>query len=370
MARLAARAGLTTILVDAVRPGAGASGGLLGALMPHAPAPWNAKKQFQFDALAAIAEEIARLEEETGHACGYRRLGRVLPLENGRQRRLAEARGEAAERHWRSAQGNWSWQLVDAPAARDWPDAATAPAGFVHETLSARVDPRRLVGALHAALDANPKATMRLQERVIAVDGRSGSVQLANGTRLAGSHVVVAAGHCSFALLAPLLPRQAMLGAPVKGQAALLGGLGDDAGETLPIVYRDGIYVVPHDNRRVAVGSTSERQFGSANGVDERLENVVAAARRLCPRLKDMPVVERWAGLRPRAIGRDPIVGPVPQQPRVVMMTGGFKITFGIAHHMAAAIVRGVTGKGWPVPDSFRVEWHWQRYRPPVSTGA
>ncbi|MFN3500185.1 MAG: NAD(P)/FAD-dependent oxidoreductase, partial [Pannonibacter indicus] len=79
-ARAAAEAGLSVTLVEADQVGSGASGGVLGALMPHMPARWNAKKAFQFEALAGLEGHIARLEAETGLETGYRRCGRVLPI--------------------------------------------------------------------------------------------------------------------------------------------------------------------------------------------------------------------------------------------------------------------------------------------------
>ena len=62
----AERLGIQTLLVDAGRFGQGASGGLLGALMPHMPDKWSVKKQFQFDALVSLEKEIAALEAATG----------------------------------------------------------------------------------------------------------------------------------------------------------------------------------------------------------------------------------------------------------------------------------------------------------------
>lgn len=73
----AERLGIDTLLVEAGRLGGGASGGLLGALMPHMPDRWSDKKQFQFDALVALEAEIAGLEAETGLSGGYRRCGRI-----------------------------------------------------------------------------------------------------------------------------------------------------------------------------------------------------------------------------------------------------------------------------------------------------
>ena len=72
--------------------------------------------------------------------------------------------------------------------------------------------------------------------------------------------------------------------------------------------------------------------------------------------------MERWAGLRPKAIGRDPLVGTMPSCPDVIAVTGGFKITLGIAHKLAdAALETIVTGDAGNLPQSFRPEAHAER---------
>jgi glycine oxidase len=57
LALKAVRAGLSVTLVERGNPGGGASGGFLGALMPHSPERWNGKKDFQFRALVDLEDE-------------------------------------------------------------------------------------------------------------------------------------------------------------------------------------------------------------------------------------------------------------------------------------------------------------------------
>jgi glycine oxidase len=90
-----------------------------------------------------------------------------------------------------------------------------------------------------------------------------------------------------------------------------------------------------------------------------RLDEIIKQARKLCPLIKDAPVIRRWAGVRPRAVGRDPMLGPVPGAPGVLAMAGGFKISFGIAHRMADCLVAEITGEAGPeTPQSFAVASH------------
>jgi glycine oxidase len=72
---------------------------------------------------------------------------------------------------------------------------------------------------------------------------------------------------------------------------------------------------------------------------------VLEKARALVPALAQAPVIERWAGLRPKAIGRDPLVGPLPDHPNIIALTGGFKISFGMAHRLAASALDYALGR-------------------------
>jgi glycine oxidase len=77
------------------------------------------------------------------------------------------------------------------------------------------------------------------------------------------------------------------------------------------------------------------------------------------PRIRNAPVIERWAGVRPKAIGRDPMAGRHPDHPRIHALTGGFKISFGIAHRLASAVISEICGEtDKSLPASFRCRAH------------
>jgi Glycine/D-amino acid oxidases (deaminating) len=353
----AARAGLSVIVVEKDRPGAGASGGFLGALMPHMPERWDVKKEFQFRALVDLPAEVARLEDETGISVGYARAGRLMPLSDPRQRRTADIRADAARESWRGA---FAFS-VPAAVPGEWLDSARAPEGVVHETLSARLSPSHLVAALVSALEQIPNAAFLAGEALPGIDPAAGSVTLRDGTRLGFGHLVIANGVGAFPLIGGVLGRPAgTLGAAVKGQAALFDArLSPERARALPLLFEDGVYVIAHDTGEVAVGSTSETDFADPASTDVRLDEVIARARALCPVIREAPVLRRWAGLRPKAVGRDPLIGPLDPGGRVHAVAGGFKITFGIAHRMADAVLAGF-GAGPPVavPPSFAPAAH------------
>lgn len=354
----AARAGLTVTLADEGALASGASGGLLGALMPHMPDRWNAKKQFQFDALLSLEDEIRHLEAETGLSAGYRRSGRLIPLPKPHLAGIARGHERDAETHWVAGERRFHWRLRESGFAGGLLEGDAFSAGLVEESFAARVDPRGLTAVLAAALRRTGRVTIREHAGLVSLDPTEGRAVLSDGSAVAAGHVVLAVGHRTGELLACLhgtLAKPPVM--PVKGQAALLSAtLPDD----MPVVYLDGLYIVPHEGGRVAIGSTSENRFDDPRSTDGQLEQLLANARSLMPALREAPVLERWAGLRPKAIGRDPMVGVLPDHPRIHVLTGGFKVSFGIAHVVAARLVDAIhSGDGKTgLPETFSPENH------------
>jgi glycine oxidase len=350
----AAQAGLSVILVEAATIGAGASGGLMGALFPWMPDRWDAKKQFQFDALVSLPAEIAALEAETGLRAGFRRSGRIIPLPKPHLRTIALRHQADALENWRQGEHRFAWQVGDQPAIAGYIDPAFGAGGYVHDTLAARVAPRALLALLKAWLMARPGVRIIEQARLTGLDPVAGRAEVAGAGTIAFGHAVIAAGVESFPVLEALMPPlPGPLGQGVKGQAALLKA---DIDPAHPVAFMDGIYIVPHDDGHVAVGSTSENSFAEPFSTDARLDTVIDKARALAPVLASAPVVERWAGLRPKAIGRDPLVGPLPGHSNIIALTGGFKISFGMAHRLAARAVDHASGRATPdMPENFTV---------------
>lgn len=362
---MADRAGLKTVLVERDRVGAGASGGVLGALMPHMPDRWNAKKQFQFDALLSIEQEILDLEAQTGLSAGYRRSGRLIPLPKPHLRTIALRHEQDALVNWRQEDRQFFWHVHDSAPAAGWPQSDAMAGGLVFDTLAARVDPRRFLDLLTAALQQSPHVRIEEGQAVTAIDPVAGQATFADGRVLSFGACILAAGVETFRHLDALEPMSLSVstGAAVKGQAAVLKAEIDPA---LPVIFMDGLYVVPHDNGLVAIGSTSENSFADPSSSDHLLDDLLARARAVVPRLENAPVVERWAGLRPKAIGRDPMVGRHPDHSRLYTLTGGFKISFGLAHRLAASVIGEITGQAdGALPDSFRCATHLSLLRQP-----
>ncbi len=312
-----ARRGVSVRVVEVAQLGAGASGGVVGALTPHVPEAWNDKKAFQLEALLMAGDWWAQVAATSNRVIGYGRIGRLQPLADAAEVTRAQSRTLGAQSLW---QGRADWQVIPATGAAWEP---VSPSGLlVHDTLSARINPRLALSALAAAIEATGG-------QVILGDAPDqGAVLWANGT--AGLEALA------------LSSGRAVSGA-VKGQAALLHLPGPHG----PQISAEGLYIVPHDDGLVAVGSTSEASWDDPTSTDAHLDAIIARARATLPALQDAPVVDRWAALRPRAASRAPVAGAWPDRPGHFILNGGFKIGFGmaplLAERMADLLLNGQT---------------------------
>jgi glycine/D-amino acid oxidase-like deaminating enzyme len=321
----AARRGARVRVVETVRIGAGSSGGLVGALAPHVPEQWNEKKAFQLDSLLMAEAWWTAVDAVSGLSAGYARTGRLQPLADDRAVAAAHARGTEAETLW---QGRAVWQVV--PATGGWqPDSPTG--WLVHDTLTARLNPRPALASLAAAI------------RTLGGD-------IGPHEEKAGGPVVWATGTAGLEALSADLGRP--MGGGVKGQAALLA---HDA-SALPQLFIDGLHIVPHGDGTVAIGSTSERAWSDPEGTDDQLEALIRRARAACPALAEAAVLDRWAGLRPRTATRAPLLGSWPGRDGHFIANGGFKIGFGMAPKLAEVMADLVLDGTDRIPTAFRVE--------------
>jgi glycine oxidase len=319
-----ARRGARVRVIDTVGIGAGSSGGLVGALSPHVPEAWNPKKAFQLESLLMAGDWWAAVEGVSGLPSGFGRVGRLQPLADAAAVDLARARSEGAKALW---QGRADWRVVQARGAAWEP---VSPSGWlVQDTLSARVSPQLGLAALVGAL-------------------RAQGAEVVIGAAEEGGAVVHATGVAGLADLSQALGRT--VGAGVKGQALALRHDVRD----LPQLFVDGLHIVPHIDGTVAIGSTSETVW-QVDGPDGQLDGLLARAVAAVPDLARAEVVARWAGVRPRAASRAPVLGEWPGRAGHFVANGGFKIGFGMAPRVAEVMADLVLEGRDGVPEAFSV---------------
>ncbi|WP_245947217.1 NAD(P)/FAD-dependent oxidoreductase [Jannaschia seohaensis] len=316
-----ARRGARVRVVDPQGVGAGASGGVVGALAPHVPETWNEKKAFQLDSLLMAEDWWAAIAEIGGGDPGYARSGRLQPIPDAAALARAEGRAQHAMTLWPD---RVTWRVI--PAPQGW--APPSPTGrVIHDTLSARLHPARACAALAAALRA-------LGTEIVPEGADAGPVLHATGWR-------------GLAEIGDAKDRPA--GTGVKGQAALLALDRRDA----PQLYVDGLHIVPHADGTTAIGSTSERAFDAPDTTDAQLDELLVRARAAVPDLAEPPLLARWAGVRPRARSRAPLLGPWPGRPGHFIANGGFKIGFGMAPKVAETMAALILDGRDAIPEAF-----------------
>lgn len=310
-------------VIDPHGAGAGASGGVVGALAPHVPEAWNEKKAFQLESLLMAEAFWARVADNSGQDPGYARTGRLQPMADDGAVELAWSRIAGAEALW---QGRARWEVTAETGG--W--QVDSPTGlFIFDTLSARISPWRSTAALAASVAA-----------------RGGEIRTEGEDRGA---VVWATGAAGLAALSTEIG--ADVGTGIKGQAAIL----DLAAPERPQVYADGLYVVPHADGTVGIGSTTERDFDDGAATDDQLDALIERARAVVPALGSATVLRRWAGLRPRSRSRAPMLGPHPQRAGHFIANGGFKIGFGMAPLVGEVMADLVLEGRDRIPADFRV---------------
>lgn len=320
----AVRRGATVRVIETVAIGAGSSGGIVGALAPHVPDAWNAKKAFQLDSLLIAQDWWTAVAAASGLQTGYGRMGRLQPIADDAALDLAQRRVQSAQDLWR---GQARWQVVRATGG-DW--EPLSPTGhLIHDDLSARINPRLALTAL-----------------VAAIRSRGGEVVV--GEAPDEGQVIWATGLAGLGDLSQAMGRR--IDGGVKGQAALLGCNAAGAGQ----VFVGGLHIVPHGDGTVAVGSTSEATWDAADTTDDKAQDLIARARAALPVLTNAPVVGLWAGVRPRAASRAPVLGAFPGRAGQFVANGGFKIGFGMAPKVAEVMVDLVLDGRDAIPDGFR----------------
>ena len=225
----------------------------------------------------------------------------------------------AGLRRWRAARNGHAEVSVDQARARFPPLAKVR--GAIHCPDSARVDGRLLAGALVQAAKGRGLEIREAAVDALLVERGAVAGVLAAGERIAGRHVVIAAGAWSKELgrrLGIAIPVE-----PQRGQIVHLALPGVDTRRWPIVLAFRGHYMVPWDDGRVVVGATRETGSGfephtTAAGVLE----VLAEALRVAPGLARAEVREIRVGLRPASRDGLPILGPAPGIANLLLCTG------------------------------------------------
>jgi glycine oxidase len=301
----AARAGARVCVLERDRPAAGATGVAAGMLAPAGEASWGEETllSLNLESLRRWPEFADELQGDSATEIGFAAHG---ALHVALDRDEAEELRRRYELHRRL--GLSSTWLSGRDCRQLEPGLATAVRGGAHVPGEASVDPRRVVGALLAALERHEVAVHAGAE-VVSAERTDGGWRIgtSDGRSLEAATLVLAAGCWSGQ--AEWIPDDARPPIrPVKGEILTLrGSPAEPVCER--IVAGERVYMVPRADGRLIVGATvEERGFDAtltAGGVHELLRE----AYRLIPEIAELEMLEASVGLRPGTPDNAPLIG-------------------------------------------------------------
>ncbi|MDE2465937.1 MAG: glycine oxidase ThiO [Alphaproteobacteria bacterium] len=322
-----ARNGTEVLVLDRAQPARGAtyaSAGMIAVTAETAGAA-TSEAEFALRSRALWPEFAKELEAISGINISFREDGALI----------VPASSTEAERLQRQARGGGAEYLTRKETLARAPMLAPDIEGALWAPRDAQVDNRALGPALtNAAIRAGAK--LSANEAAVRVEqGASGELVVLSAFRIhRADAVVLAAGAWSGQIggLAENLPIR-----PVKGEMLALAPPAPNA-LPVPLLWGHGIYLVPR-NDQLFVGATVEEagfDTGLSNGARRWL---LERAQALVPCLRDWPIREHWAGLRPGTADGLPIIGETGT-PGLFLAGGQYRNGILFAPALAEAVER------------------------------
>lgn len=329
--------GAAVNIVEAERPGAGATGASAGMLAPQYESP-GAGPLYRLGVTARDSYDdfVATIQDLSGHRLHLRRDGMLVANRSEEEERAAVGSVE-----WQRAQGQRAEILTPDEAARIQDGLSRGVASWLWLPDEGQIDTQALAEALPAALAATEIRVISgvRVETVLAEGGAVRGVALEDGRTLTADRVVLAAGAWSRRVggLPDAVPVR-----PVRGQMIRYPA---GSAELTPIVAtHQGSYLVPRHDGSTLTGSTMEEVGFDRTVTDPGIARIHEAAAGLVPRLRTARPAERWADVRPISADTLPILGPEPELEGLFYATGAGRngILLGpVAGAMVAELVVG-----------------------------
>ena len=319
IARALALRGMRDVcLVERGNLGTEASWAAAGMLLPQV----EADKAEEFFNLACQSRDLypgfaAALREETGIDVELDTTGTLYLAVTEHDHEEIEKRYE-----WQTRAGLAVERLSGIEARELEPCVSASTLGALRFPKDIQVENRRLLSALANSVKKHGVeiATQTSVASVLLDGNRVRGVQTSRGA-ISSPTVVIAAGTwSSFIKTSPESPIPTI--EPVRGQMVCLEA---KPRLTRHVLYSPRGYLVPRQDGRLLAGSTSENagfaKCVTAGGVATILRNALE----ISPAISDLPVVDTWAGLRPRSSDGLPVMGPCGEIDGLFCATGHYR---------------------------------------------
>jgi len=329
-------------LIERGGVGREASFAAAGMLAPQA----EANAQDDFFRLACRSRDLypnfaASLREETGIDVELDTTGTLYLATTYHDLVEIERRYE-----WQTAAGLPVEKLTPSQAQQVEPCINPNILAALRFPLDVQVENRRLLSALANSL-AKLGVTVLSGTTVESVKIERDEVRGVHTLRgfISCPNVVVAAGTWSSLLkLSQPSEKRAMMVEPVRGQMIAF-----DARPQLTrhVIYSPRGYIVPRRDGRLLAGSTSEHAGFAKQVTAGGISAILQHAQEISPSVSALPIVDTWAGLRPRAPDSLPVLGPCDEIGGLFYATGHYRNGILLApvtgDLIAEAVVTGVT---------------------------
>ena len=327
----ASQRGLSVLVTERARPGAGASRVAAGMLAPVTEANFGEEELLRLN-LAAV-DRWPSFAGELGAELHYRPSGALI---------VAVDRDDAEElrrlHEFQRSLGLDARWLVPSECRRLEPALSPRCAGGILAPQDHQVDPVAVVSALAAS-----GLEVLAGDAVVAVDDRG--VRLESGAEIAADQVVVAAGCWSGSGIEGLaeLPVR-----PVKGQLLALRRpparpLADRIVRTLRC------YLLDRGDGRLVLGGTMEEQGFDTRSTVEGVYRLLEAAYEVLPDVSELDFVEARAGLRPATPDNTPLIGRSEERDNVIFAAGHYRNGVLLAPVTADAVAALLVGEPPPI---------------------
>jgi glycine oxidase len=316
---LASRGVKDIIIVERAGPGSESSSAAAGMLAPQAEAD-SADEFFQLsiasrDLYSSFAHS---LREESGVDIELDKTGTLYLALTEEDEEECAARFEWQKKAGLSIE---RFSATDARALE--PCVSESVRAALRFPLDVQVENRRLITALSEANDKYGVRTMvgttveRINHQrgsVLGVETSAGPISCAN--------VVLAAGAWMSAFSNADKSLPAVRVEPVRGQMLCF--------ETNPrlarhVIYSPRGYIVPRMDGRLLAGSTTENAGFDKRVTAEGLHKILTHALEISPERARLPMIDSWAGLRPRAVDDLPVLGPCAEIEGLFYATGHYR---------------------------------------------
>lgn len=361
--------GLSTVLLERERAGAGASGVAAGMLAPVTEADFGEQSLLGLNlaGLRRWAPFAAELSERSGLEPEYRESGALVVAADRDDaeelRRLADLQASLG------LDADW---LSGRECRRLEPGLSPRVPGGIEAPREAHVDPGATVEALRAAFLAAGGELLEgvdVEEvRLDATGSRVAGLALGNGQYVEVEQMVGAAGTWS-GLLEGLPSEVVPPVRPVKGQILTLRATEGRAPLAGRLVRTPRCYLVTRRDGRVVVGATTEERGFDVRVTAEGVFRLLEAAREVLPDVDELDFVAARAGLRPVTPDNAPVVGRT-EIDGLLWATGHGRNGVLLAPITAEAIAACLSGEDAPeavLPFSLD---RFAPNRPPVATAA